>query len=184
MHRLVRHAPARRAMKFLDARSESAGESYSRVLLDRLGVPAPIPQFEVWHRGMLVGRADFGWQEFRTLVEFDGKQKYGSLLKSGQTAEMRSLPRNGERMRYATWVGRSSAGSGRTCTTLRSCGYGWSGRSSGASEPPDLLPPHFLAPRPPIRGASTVKVGRHRGSGPGRTTSTRNPLDEAKRSQP
>jgi len=77
---------ARRAMKFLDARSESAGESYSRVLLDRLGVPAPIPQFEVWHRGMLVGRADFGWQEFRTLVEFDGKQKYGSLLKPGQTA--------------------------------------------------------------------------------------------------
>jgi hypothetical protein len=60
---------ARRAMKFLDARSESAGESYSRVLLDRLGVPAPIPQFEVWHRGMLVGRADFGWEEFRTLGE-------------------------------------------------------------------------------------------------------------------
>jgi hypothetical protein len=26
--------------------------------------------------------------------------------------------------------------------------YGWSGRSSGASEPPDLLTPHFLAPRP------------------------------------
>jgi hypothetical protein len=77
---------ARRAMKFLDARSESAGESYSRVLLDRLGVPAPIPQFEVWHRGMLAGRADFGWEEFRTLGEFDGKQKYGSLLKPGQTA--------------------------------------------------------------------------------------------------
>ncbi|HEY9471383.1 MAG TPA: hypothetical protein VIQ76_17400 [Propionibacteriaceae bacterium] len=53
MHRLARHAPARRAMKFLDAHSESTGESYGRVLLDRLGVPAPIPQFEVWHRGML-----------------------------------------------------------------------------------------------------------------------------------
>ena len=77
---------ARRAMNFLDARSESAGESYSRVLLDRLGIPAPIPQYEVWHRGILVGRADFGWEEFRTLGEFDGKEKYGRLLKPGQTA--------------------------------------------------------------------------------------------------
>jgi len=77
---------ARRAMNFLDARSESAGESYSRVLLDRVGVPAPTPQYEVWHRGVLIGRADFGWEEFRTLGEFDGKEKYGKLLKPGQTA--------------------------------------------------------------------------------------------------
>jgi hypothetical protein len=77
---------ARRAMDFLDARSESAGESYSRVLLDRFGIPTPVPQYEVWHRGKLVGRADFGWEEFRTLGEFDGKEKYGKLLKPGQTA--------------------------------------------------------------------------------------------------
>ena len=77
---------ARRAMNFLDARSESAGESYSRVLLDRIGIPAPIPQYEVWRRGLLVGRADFGWEEFRTLGEFDGKEKYGKLLRPGQTA--------------------------------------------------------------------------------------------------
>jgi hypothetical protein len=77
---------ARRAMNFLDARSESAGESYSRVVLDRIGIPAPIPQYEVFSRGVLVGRADFGWEEFRTLGEFDGKEKYGKLLKPGQTA--------------------------------------------------------------------------------------------------
>jgi hypothetical protein len=77
--------PARRSMNFLEVRSESAGESYSRVILHRLGVPAPIPQYEVWHRGVLVGRADFGWEEFRTLGEFDGKEKYGRLLKPGQT---------------------------------------------------------------------------------------------------
>jgi hypothetical protein len=69
-------------MNVLDARSESAGESYSRILLGRLGIPAPIPQYEVWHRGVLIGRADFGWDEFRTLGEFDGKEKYG---KPGQT---------------------------------------------------------------------------------------------------
>jgi hypothetical protein len=77
---------ARRAMSFLDARSESAGESYSRVILDRTGIPTPIPQYEVWRHGALVGRADFCWEEFRTLGEFDGKQKYGRLLKPGQTA--------------------------------------------------------------------------------------------------
>jgi len=77
---------ARRAMNFLDARSESAGESYSRVLLDRIGIPTPIPQYEVWQHGVLVGRADFGWKEFRTFGEFDGKEKYGRLLKPGQTA--------------------------------------------------------------------------------------------------
>ena len=77
---------ARRAINFLDARSESAGESYSRVLLDRIGIPTPIPQYEVWRQGVLVGRADFGWEKFRTLGEFDGKEKYGRLLKPGQTA--------------------------------------------------------------------------------------------------
>jgi hypothetical protein len=77
---------ARRAMNFLDARSESAGESYSRVVLDRIGIPTPIPQYEVWDQGVLIGRADFCWEEFRTLGEFDGKQKYGRLLRPGQTA--------------------------------------------------------------------------------------------------
>jgi hypothetical protein len=77
---------ARRAINFLDARSESPGESYSRVVLDRIGVPAPVPQYEVWDQGVLIGRADFCWEEFRTLGEFDGKEKYGRLLRPGQTA--------------------------------------------------------------------------------------------------
>ena len=57
---------ARRAMNFLDLRSESPGESYSRVVLHRIGVPAPTPQYEVWEREVLVGRVDFCWEEFRT----------------------------------------------------------------------------------------------------------------------
>ena len=39
----------------------------------------------VRHRGVLIGWSDFRWEEFRTLGEFDGKQKYGTLLKPGQT---------------------------------------------------------------------------------------------------
>jgi hypothetical protein len=77
---------ARRAMNFLDPRSESPGESYSRVVFHRIGMPAPVPQYEVWDRGVLVGRTDFCWEEFRTLGEFDGMEKYGRLLKPGQTA--------------------------------------------------------------------------------------------------
>jgi hypothetical protein len=78
---------ARRAAAFLDGRSESAGESLSRVIFWRLGLPAPEPQYEVFDDdGLLVGRSDFGWEAFRTLGEFDGKVKYGRLLKAGQTA--------------------------------------------------------------------------------------------------
>ncbi|MBA3529941.1 MAG: hypothetical protein H0T91_11670 [Propionibacteriaceae bacterium] len=34
--------------------------------------------------GEQVGRSDFCWEETRTLGEFDGKIKYGRLLKPGQ----------------------------------------------------------------------------------------------------
>ena len=32
----------------------------------------------------MLGRSDFGWEEFRTIGEFDGAQKYGRLLLPGQ----------------------------------------------------------------------------------------------------
>jgi hypothetical protein len=79
--------PARRMLDFCDGRSESVGESTSRVVLHQCGVPAPRLQLEVFDDGgELVGRSDFGWEEYRTLGEFDGKVKYGRLLKPGQTA--------------------------------------------------------------------------------------------------
>ena len=77
---------ARRTVAFLDVRSESAGESVSRVRIHQAGLPAPIPQLEVFDDwGQFIGRSDFGWKEQRTLGEFDGKIKYGALLKPGQT---------------------------------------------------------------------------------------------------
>ena len=77
---------ARRSAEFLDGRSESVGESYSRVVMMRAGVPRPTPQYEVWDGPVLVGRADFGWEDLRTLGEFDGKMKYAELLQPDQTA--------------------------------------------------------------------------------------------------
>jgi len=80
-------AKARRVAGFLDPLSESPGESLSRVALHAVGVSAPTLQYEVSDfSGRLVGRADFCWEEHRTLGEFDGRVKYGRLLKAGEEA--------------------------------------------------------------------------------------------------
>ena len=49
-------------------------------------MPAPELQVEVRVGGVLLGRADFGWRDAGVLGEFDGKIKYGQLLRPGQSA--------------------------------------------------------------------------------------------------
>jgi hypothetical protein len=79
---------ARRVVEFLDVRSESVGESVSRVRLMEEGLPAPEPQHEIFGPdGQFMARVDFYWNEQRTVGEFDGKIKYGRLLKPGQRIE-------------------------------------------------------------------------------------------------
>ena len=79
---------ARRAVTLLDPRSESAGESVSRVRLHEDGLPAPELQQDIYDEdGQFVARVDFCWQKQRTIGEFDGKIKYGRMLKSGQSIE-------------------------------------------------------------------------------------------------
>lgn len=78
---------ARRAVAALDPRSESAGESASRVVLHRIGLPPSDLQFEVLDElGRFVARCDFVWEQQRTLGEFDGRVKYERLLRPGQSA--------------------------------------------------------------------------------------------------
>lgn len=78
-------AAARRAVTFADGRSESVGESRSRVVLARFGLPATELQHEVWSAdGAYLGRVDFWWPHCRTVGEFDGLVKYGRLLRPGQ----------------------------------------------------------------------------------------------------
>jgi hypothetical protein len=76
---------AARAVAFADGRSESVGESRSRVVLHRWGLGPSALQLEI-HRddGVGLGRADFAWEERRVLGEFDGRIKYGRLLPPGQ----------------------------------------------------------------------------------------------------
>ena len=80
-----RHAA--RVVRFADDRSESVGESRSRVVLHELGMPPSALQFEIAASdGSFLARTDFAWEEQRVIGEFDGKVKYGRLLRPGQEA--------------------------------------------------------------------------------------------------
>jgi hypothetical protein len=72
---------AARAVAFADDRSESVGESRSRVVLHRWGLPPSDLQFPVLGGD---ARVDFVWEEQRLVGEFDGRVKYGRLLRPGQ----------------------------------------------------------------------------------------------------
>lgn len=68
-------ARARRMLAFIDPRSESAGESRSRVFMAGAKIPMPDPQVEIRTRHGL-HRVDFAWREYRLILEFDGWEKY------------------------------------------------------------------------------------------------------------
>ena len=79
---------ARRVVGFVDGRSESVGESFSRVVLHQIGLAPTTLQLKVFDdAGRLVGRSDFGWEDHRTLGEFDGRVKYGRVLRPDQRVE-------------------------------------------------------------------------------------------------
>ncbi|WP_431957129.1 hypothetical protein [Nocardia lijiangensis] len=79
---------ARRVVDFLDGRSESAGESRSRVAMDVAGLPRPEPQatFES-PTGRFIGRVDFLFPALGVIGEFDGLLKYGAALRGTRTPE-------------------------------------------------------------------------------------------------
>jgi hypothetical protein len=96
LHRVRRRrgvSLARRVAAFADGRSESVGESRSRVAIARAGLPPPVPQWEVRDdTGRLVGRVDFGWPEQGVVGEFDGRVKYGRTDWSGYDSAGRGRP--------------------------------------------------------------------------------------------
>lgn len=80
-------AAARRILPFLDGRSESPGESLSRVRIRDAGLPAPALQHELrTSSGAFVARPDFFWEGAGVVGEFDGRGKYG-CDEPGATAE-------------------------------------------------------------------------------------------------
>ena len=71
--------------KFMDGRSESVGESRTRVLLHNLGY-TPQLQVTITDSRGFVGRVDFDLDEIDTVIEFDGKVKYGRFVPEGKSA--------------------------------------------------------------------------------------------------
>ncbi|MEU8225330.1 type IV toxin-antitoxin system AbiEi family antitoxin domain-containing protein [Kribbella sp. NPDC048915] len=66
------------AVAFANPLAESVGESLLRVLMHNEGLPQPVLQ-AVFHDDQgLIGRVDFYFPEYDTIVEFDGMIKYGA----------------------------------------------------------------------------------------------------------
>lgn len=86
---LVRgRARLERALSFADGRAESPGESWSRVVIHRLGFVAPDLQHPYRGRAGQAFRSDFHWEDARLAGEFDGWGKYLSPeLRDGRSAE-------------------------------------------------------------------------------------------------
>lgn len=83
-----RGAPkARRALALMDGRSESVGESLSRLMIRKLSLPVPDLQKHLWNNaGEELGRVDFYFPGLAVVGEFDGRIKYGKYLNPGQDA--------------------------------------------------------------------------------------------------
>jgi len=71
-------------VRMADGRSDSAGETRTRYLCWAQKLPAPDLQFEVYDGSTLIGTCDFAWPKHGLLGEFDGRVKYGRLLKPGE----------------------------------------------------------------------------------------------------
>jgi hypothetical protein len=77
-----------RALAFADGRSESAGESWARVLIHQLGFELPELQHEYRLADGRVIRTDFRWGSVRLAGEFDGLVKYRAAeMRGGRSVE-------------------------------------------------------------------------------------------------
>lgn len=92
---------------FADGRSESVGESRSRVVIARTGLPTPQLQHEVRDSdGNFIARPDFAYVEEKVAGEFDGRQKYASSGFAGRSASDTIVTerRRSESLQRAGWA--------------------------------------------------------------------------------
>lgn len=90
-------AQAQHTLALCDGRAESPPESVLRVRLILAGLPAPVPQHEVWLDGQFIARLDLAWPEAKVAVEYDGawhaasgqlgrdRRRLNALIASGWT---------------------------------------------------------------------------------------------------
>ncbi|MCQ9162711.1 hypothetical protein [Arthrobacter sp. STN4] len=91
---------AAKVLRALDRRSESPGESRTRLIIAAMDIPQPELQLELRVDGHLY-RPDFAWREQKVIVEFDGDVKYFDF---GPTREVQLEERKREkRLMEAGW---------------------------------------------------------------------------------
>lgn len=66
-----------RVIHFSSTKSESPGESLTRIVFAELGLPDPEQQRGYSDDRGFIGRVDFVWVELGVIAEFDGEVKYG-----------------------------------------------------------------------------------------------------------
>jgi hypothetical protein len=69
------------AAEFASPLAESPAESLARWTCHRLGLPTPEPQVQILDARGFVGRVDLLFGDFRTILEVDGRLKYGRPTK-------------------------------------------------------------------------------------------------------
>ena len=67
-----------RVVGYANGLSQSAGESKSRAVMILNGFPPPQLQVRFSDSNGLIGYPDFDWEEYQTLGEFDGYEKYSA----------------------------------------------------------------------------------------------------------
>ncbi|GAA5100628.1 type IV toxin-antitoxin system AbiEi family antitoxin domain-containing protein [Nocardia iowensis] len=97
---------AAQVVAFLDGRSESIGESRSRVAIHRSGLPAPELQARVFTDDeVCVGRVDFLFAGLGVIGEFDGKVSCQSESQGAQRPEQVLAEKNrDDRLRALGWM--------------------------------------------------------------------------------
>jgi hypothetical protein len=90
-------ARARSVCDLADGLAGSPQETRLRLLIGRSGLPPPVAQYRVTHRGRPVARVDFAWPELKVAVEYDGLWH----AEDGQFAKDR---RRLNRLREAGWT--------------------------------------------------------------------------------
>jgi Protein of unknown function (DUF559) len=74
-----RASRVRTVLPLVDSRSESPPESWVRVACLRAGLPAPVPQFEVFQGGVFLGRVDLAWPDHKVIVEYEGAYHFDGV---------------------------------------------------------------------------------------------------------
>ena len=69
---------ARELVPLGDPRSESSGESMTRLAAHDAGLPTPVPQFWVVHGGRRLYRLDLAYPRLKVCIEYDGERYHSS----------------------------------------------------------------------------------------------------------